>query len=315
MSPKDNSFYNKDQSLPILDYLEIELNWVCNLNCRGCCDFSNLADEPQYYDLDEYERDLNRMSELFSNIVKIRLLGGEPLLNKDLTRYVMITRQIFPETNLRITTNGLLIPKLSDDKLDVIKKCDCSFDISNYPPTRKMMPEISKKLDAAGIGYDLGFPMDHFFKNLRSKPSPSPAVAFNNCIFSHCHMLMRGKLAPCSYAICTHRLNKKFGTDYPEDDHVDIYDNDLDGNEIIRLFSHPHKFCRYCGSAIMPVKWEGHTSASTARLSDWVIDDNFINSKIAPLVQKLVKPIAIRLRSLIQNRKISLNGKKNGERS
>lgn len=106
---------------PVLDYVEIEITEFCNLNCRGCCDFSNLAKEKKFYELPEFTKDMTRLTELFSGINKIRLMGGEPLLNPRLTEYIQTSRALFPASDIRIVSNGLLIPKLGDDVLRCIK--------------------------------------------------------------------------------------------------------------------------------------------------------------------------------------------------
>ena len=291
-----------EKTLPVLDYVEIEISEFCNLNCRGCCDFSNLAREKKFYDFDEYSRDMERMCELFSSIKKIRLMGGEPLLNPRLTDYCVKARSLFPDSDIRIVSNGLLIPSLEKSKLEVLKKAGIKFDISNYPPTRKKKQQITQTLKEADVPFDIGFPMDLFFRNILENPSDDPAPAFRNCIFTHCHMLGHGRLAPCSYAYCIGRFNKEFGTDYPENDYFDIY-SDITGEQIIRAFSEPHTFCKCCGRGIVPIKWKGHTGTRAAKPKDWLIKDSFFNKKILPAAQSLVKPAAQKLRNYIQNEK------------
>ena len=117
---------------PVLDYLETEITEFCNLNCRGCCDFSNLATEKKIYELEEFTKDFRRMAELFSHIEKIRLMGGEPLLTPQLKEYVRTAREIFPTADIRMVSNGLLIPKLDGDSLKVIKENKCKFDKCNF---------------------------------------------------------------------------------------------------------------------------------------------------------------------------------------
>ena len=291
-----------DVSKPRLDYFETELSETCNLNCRGCCDFSNLLSGRRFYDFDRFCADLRRMKTLFWGVERIRLMGGEPLLNPRLADYVEETRALFPDSDLRIVSNGLLIPSLSKETLARIRAADCSFDISNYPPTRKKKAEIDKTLREAGVQYNLGFPMDHFFRNLRQTPVDDPAPAFRNCIFTHCHMLGPGRLAPCSYAYCAYRFNERFGQTYPETDFVDLYALDLDGWEIVRRFSEPHPFCRCCGSGISPIRWEGGCRRDDARPEDWQIPPTFFNSRLLPVAQRLIKPAAVRLRERIQKR-------------
>ena len=53
----------------------------CNLNCIGCNNFSPLSEE-SFADIEVFERDLCRLSELSQGYAyRIQLAGGEPLLN------------------------------------------------------------------------------------------------------------------------------------------------------------------------------------------------------------------------------------------
>ena len=54
-------------------YLETHVADTCNLKCRGCMHFSNIASKPNFPDLKEFDRDFKRLSELFSNIFKYLL--------------------------------------------------------------------------------------------------------------------------------------------------------------------------------------------------------------------------------------------------
>lgn len=284
---------------PVLDYMETEITEFCNLNCKGCCDFSNLATEKTFYELEEYTKDLRRMAELFSNIKKIRLMGGEPLLNPCLTEYIRTAREIFPAADIRIVSNGLLIPKLDNESLKIIKENNCKFDISNYPPTRKLFPKIKERLEMFHIEYDLGFPMNCFFRSILENPADDPAPAFKNCIFTHCHMMAHGKLSPCSFSHCIGRLNQEFGLSYPERDFVDLY-SDTSGEEIIRRFNNPHEFCKCCGRGLIPFKWQGGVTRDNADKYDWLIKDSYLNTIVAPVVQSVLKTPAKLLRAAIQ---------------
>lgn len=287
---------------PVLDYMEAEITEFCNLNCKGCADFSNLAREKKYYLPEEYKRDLTRLSELFSSVKKIRLLGGEPFLNPELTQYIEITKSIFPDTDLRIVTNGLMIDKIPEKALISISSHNCIIDISNYPPTRKKLPVIKEVLEKFNIKYDVGFPMNLFFRTILEKPNGNPQRAFSNCIFSHCHMMGHGKISPCSYAHCIGRLNNEFGLSYPESDSVDLY-SEVTGEEIIGIFSHPHEFCNYCSSGMIPYIWHSGYTRGKAKAEDWIIKDSFMNSIVIPQIHTLIKVPAITLRDRIQKKK------------
>ena len=288
------------QQKPVLDYVESEITEFCNLNCKGCADFINLVPDKKHYALEEFTKDYTRLSELFYTVKKIRLMGGGPLLNPQLGEYVKVCRKLFPAADIRIVTNGLLIPKLSPKTLQTIQKNKCKFDISNYPPTRKMFPKIKARLDAFGIEYTLGFPMNFFLKTILEKPALDPAPAFKNCLFTHCHMLSHGKFSPCSYAHCIGRLNSYFGLSYPETDCVNLY-SDITGEEILRRFHRPHEFCKYCAKGAVPFRWQAGIRGKKANKYDWLVQESFVNTKFMPLLQSAAKRPANRLRKHIQD--------------
>jgi len=91
-----------DYTKPVLDYFEYHVAWHCNLNCKGCGHNSNLYTRPRFGDLEHFRRDMNRLTELFSNISKIRLMGGEPLLNPQLGEFITSARRAFPGAQIRV---------------------------------------------------------------------------------------------------------------------------------------------------------------------------------------------------------------------
>ncbi len=284
-----------------LDYVEIEIAEFCNLNCRCCADFSNLAREKTFYELGEYRKDLTRMAELFSGIDKIRLMGGEPFLNPRIAEYIAAARALFPDADLRIVTNGTLIPKTDVSVLRDLARNGAFLDISAYPPTRKLKKAIRSKLKEAGLGCNFSPPINIFFKPLLREPDPSAARAFGNCLFTHCHMLGHGRLAPCSFAYCAHRLNEEYGARYPEDDLVNIH-SEISAEEIVDRFSRPHEFCRYCSPAMVPTRWRGGTGPGKAALSDWTVDKDAPAVKAIAVVQAAAKKPAMLLRKAVQKR-------------
>ncbi len=292
-------FIRINNEKPRLDYVEIEVSRGCNLNCKGCNEFSNLIDKSCYGDLESTRRDLLRLKELFWGIGKIRLMGGEPLINPAFPEFVRTAREVFPDCDLRLLSNGILIPQLSIEDLQTIKKYNCSFDISVYPPVKRILKSIKRRLDENGISYTLSLRNTFFFKSLLKEPLKSPVESFNNCLFTHCHGLNDGYLSACTNQMYAYRLNDAFGLDFPTEEKIDIYSTELDGWGINRKFSKPHDFCRYCGQGMVPYRWKT-CPAHKAKAEDWLIEPTFLNVKIAPLVQKVLKNPAKWLRSKIR---------------
>ena len=286
-----------DASKPRLDYLETEICHSCNLNCRACTNFSNLRQKTGFYDVDRFEKDLRRLKELFWGVTKIRLMGGEPLINPRVADYAALCREIFPDCDLRIVSNGLLLPKIKQETIERIRDCGGSFDISNYPPTQAKRKEIAAAAAQAGVGISFGVPIRFFFKFLRETPGGDPGEAFRNCMFTHCHMLEDGVLAACENALCIDRFNAFYGARFPQTDRFDLSDPTLDGWEILDRFSKPHEFCSCCGSGMVPTVWKGHVGPDRAKKEDWLIRDCFLTGRLLPAVHKMLKPAAMKLRA------------------
>lgn len=294
-----------DNTKPRLSYVEAEVSECCNLNCKGCSEFSNLVESNRFCNLTIFKKDLEKLKEFYWGIGKIRLLGGEPLMNPDFHQFVVTARELFPDSDIRLVSNGLLVPKITEQDFAILKSNNCSFDISNYPPTQKNIETITDCLKKAEIPYNLSIPINMFFKSLLAQPTESPTKAFNKCIFSHCHALGNGYISSCSAQIYVCRLNAAFNLNYPIDDKIDIYHTSLNGWEINKTFEQPHDFCRYCGGGgLVPFKWKTCPKGK-ARASDWIIEPDIINVKVIPVVQGIMKSSANLIRNITQRPKSS----------
>lgn len=292
-----------DNRKPRLDYLEVEVSNICNLNCKGCSEFSNLVCEKNQVDHYAFKQDLERMKDFFWGIGKIRLLGGEPLKNPDYLSFIKTARETYPDSDLRLVTNGLLIPMLKKNELDEIKELNCAFDISNYPPTEKIMKKIKLRLDQSDIVYHIGAPVRFFFKLFLPEPLESPDESYKNCLFTHCHTLGGGYLSACSHQFWANRLNTAFDINYPTNEKIDIYNTSLTGWELNEVFKKPLDFCRYCPKGMVPYRWKSGFTKDKAKPEDWVAEKSFINTKILPVTQKFFKFAVVRLRRSAQRPK------------
>lgn len=106
----------------VLKYIEYDIVGHCNLNCKGCSHFSNIQKEKQFVELEVFERDIKRLANLFSEIKRIKILGGEPLLHPDFDKFIVSARKILPKARIDIVTNGILVDKINEEVWDVIRK-------------------------------------------------------------------------------------------------------------------------------------------------------------------------------------------------
>jgi organic radical activating enzyme len=104
-----------------LDYVEFYITNVCNLTCEGCNRFNN-------YKFKGYQR-WDDHKEIYKEwgkelrVNNIAILGGEPLLNPDFTKWLTGIQNIWPDSRIEIVTNGYrlnyikgLYDQLNDNK-------------------------------------------------------------------------------------------------------------------------------------------------------------------------------------------------------
>ncbi len=270
-----------DLRKPRLNYLEFHVAYHCNLNCRGCNHFSNLESEENFMDFDSWAKDMQQLKKLFWGIDTIRLMGGEALLHPELWKFVETAREIFPDARLGILTNGLLIPKISDQLVDSMNKAHAYFEISAYIPTEKRKDKILAKLEESKIKhYYHPERVDSFFKALFLNPVSDKNDAFSRCSCRSSVFLRDGMLSPCPVVAMVDKFNERFGFEYPTDERYSIYDVE-DAWTLYETLNTAPDFCRYCDPCIDWVEW-GHCLSKDAKPEDWLVDE----AKIPELKKK-----------------------------
>lgn len=271
-----------DNSKPRLRRLTVEVYAKCNQNCKGCLHFSSLARADDYMSPEEMERDFVRLRDFFWGIEIIDLIGGEPLLNKRVGEYIELAHRIFPDCNVRLLTNGLLIPKTLDRLPSDLNDYNCEISITQYPTTAKMRGAIIDSLDRSSVPYDISKTRYLFFKTLFLRPNkPSKRFAYKYCLLKPCNGLFKGRIAPCAATVFFYRLKAAFPETEPlPDNSVSIYETSMGGWELLDFLENsPNEICAYCYTGWEPIKWKARYSESP-KLSDWIIKDDFFHTVI-----------------------------------
>lgn len=275
-------FYKLDiKDKAVITKLEFHVCDHCNLNCRGCSHFAPIYNET-YADLMQFKKDVERLSGLFSNIFRFRLMGGEPFLNLGLSDFVSVARRFFPHANIEIVTNGLILDRVDDSIWEVIKKQKAILNISLYPPTFRIRDSLETILNKKGIMYRFGSGLEQyndegiieeFHKNLTNNNLHSQYISASRCMGRRCHYLRNGKIAKCAIPLLAPDLNKKFDRcyDVKPDDYVDIY-QDVPPWDIMKKLYYSTPFCSYCSdTGTERFRWE--VSRGKSEISDYIIEE------------------------------------------
>lgn len=267
---KEDYFLELDITKPWLNGFEYHVADHCNLNCKGCGHCANLFNKPSYGNLHIYECDLIRMTELFDGVGLIRLLGGEPLLNNDLEKYIGITRKYFKNAEVHIVTNGILILSKGNEFFQCLKDNGIIIDISVYPPIRNKLLMITRKLDDNDIEYNV-MPVEQFYKRFSLAGGFNEEEAFNNCGTATCHTLCDGKIAPCIVPFSMDKLNQEFDINISVDGWIDLFEDGITGDKINVKLKQPFGLCSHCDPEKCFFDWEQRNYAD-CKLEDWICD-------------------------------------------
>ena len=239
---KFNKFYNYGE-IVYLDYLEISINDGCNMNCKGCSHFANLAPKKNK-DFSSFEADFRKLKTIFPHVFKIRIMGGEPFLNPEIDKYVKMIKEIYPYTYLRIVSNGILLNSMKKEVLELIKNNDVMIDISVYPLMQDKIDDIVERLKKYGVKLFLEN-ITSFKPILLNKKTKYPFTRLNNCT---CINLQDGKLAPCPLPFTIDYYNSMFETSMysTKNSTINIYDENLSPFIIKKKLTQPFQLCDYC---------------------------------------------------------------------
>ncbi len=106
-----------------INYLRLSVTDRCNLRCFYCNTCNDYKFIP-HKDILTYEECLSlvRLSDSLG-VSKVRLTGGEPFVRKDCVRFIAQVLELFPDLDLRVTTNGTLLR----DKIPYLKKVGLNY--------------------------------------------------------------------------------------------------------------------------------------------------------------------------------------------
>ncbi|MDO5568557.1 MAG: 4Fe-4S cluster-binding domain-containing protein [bacterium] len=248
----------------------------CNLNCKGCDHFSPLA-EKKFTDFDKFSNDIHRMSELFNGKARsIHILGGEPLLHKEICKFMKETRKAFPDNNLteiRVISNGILVNDMNEEFWKCLHDNNIILSVTKYPLKLDydLMVKKAREFDATFEFYD-NTDKDQVWYNIKIQEDGKNEArkSFYKCFVANdCVMLKDGKLYTCTLIPNIEHFNKFFNKNLEvcKDDCIDIYEA-RSKEEIFDFLSKPVPFCRFCNPDIKDysLSWE----ATKKDINEWL---------------------------------------------
>ncbi|WP_024789267.1 GTP 3',8-cyclase MoaA [Lebetimonas sp. JH292] len=122
-----------------IDYIRVSVTSRCNFRCLYCMPNTPFEWEPKENVLSYEEMFEFLKLAIDEGVKKIRLTGGEPLVRKDLDKFVKMLHDYKPELDLALTTNGYYLKKYAKRLKDAgLKRVNISID--------SLKPEVAEKI-------------------------------------------------------------------------------------------------------------------------------------------------------------------------
>lgn len=232
----------------VLNTIGIPIVEHCNLNCKGCLHFCNKSQKEYYYNLNQLDNDLQRLHELFESVLVIRVYGGEPLLHPQLKEIFEAIRNIFPNCELQLLTNGML---LNTSKCNLFLEMFIEYDVQiNWSVYQVMNDDtyikIAEKLLSKSIKYKIN-KIEQFSGMLNPYGTSIPRYAWERCNGKKCHMIRNGLISQCPAPLVSHLMNEFFNLNVTfTDSIIDIYERHINSESVTEFLNKPHDICRFC---------------------------------------------------------------------
>lgn len=259
-----------------LPFLETMITQTCNISCLGCTNYSDLK-HSGYVSWSDGKKDIEQWLQRI-NIEEFGIIGGEPLVNPEWQQWVVGLRSLMPLSQLRFTTNGLLLHKYPDI-IDLMESVgNIVFKITVHLNDLELENNIErifksrnwKSVTEYGIKRFIGdnkvrlqinrpdqFLMSYQGTYRDMKPWHSnPVDAFKICCQKTCPLLFKGKIYKCSTSGLLKETLERFNNPNINEwikyipQGISTNDNDLTISEFCNNFNQSHAICGQCPSDV-----------------------------------------------------------------
>ena len=212
----------------------------CSMKCRDCSNLMQYYEKPENADLDEMLATIDSMCEKMDEIYEVRVIGGEPFMNKEIH---LVVEKLTSKENIKkvaIFTNATIMPR--DHQWSALQHEKVRFFITEYLQSRQLQPLI-EQLEKRRIAYVSE--QANGWTECASLEKHNRTTTENEAIFTACcaknlATLADGKLYRCPFSANAAKLQAV--PDY-KDDYLVVAETN---RESIRAFLRDKPFINAC---------------------------------------------------------------------
>jgi len=189
--------------------LELHVSHACNLACESCSHFSNHGHKG-HVSLAEADQWMGAWSSRIP-VREMNLLGGEPTIHPELTKFVPLVRKHWPSAHINLVTNGFFLdrhpdlPRAMRDAGNTLLSLSIHHDAPTY---RERLKPVIDLVRSWHQDYGIAVSIRPSFKfwtrrytgfgaDMLPYEDNNPRGAWEICPSKYCRQLFDGKLWKC----------------------------------------------------------------------------------------------------------------------
>ena len=192
----------------VIPFADFGVNTVCSLACKNCIQLQPYFKKHEVFEATKLIGWLEQIFKFCDYIHIISPLGGEPFINKDLSKFIDYLYQKKQEGKIgfiRLVTNGTICPESSI--IESLAREGIFVLVGNYENVltdyhKKQRHELIEKFEKIGVKYTLAEPDFEWFdmgkcEERRNLTEEQIQRSFATCNFKNCAGIFEGKLYRC----------------------------------------------------------------------------------------------------------------------
>jgi organic radical activating enzyme len=204
---KSHEFYFDSDKI-YMRSLDLMITTKCSLKCKHCSNLMQYYVDPKHTEHKEILSALDVLGENVDYIAEYRVIGGEPLMNKDWADIVNEICKKNAEAKIFIYTNATISPK--DEQLESFQGKNVNFIITDYNELSRNIDTIIEKLKKFDISFNREPAHDWVdcssLKHHKRSASQLEEV-FRQCCVKYIYTLLHGKIYRCPFIANAANLN------------------------------------------------------------------------------------------------------------
>ncbi len=231
---------------------------ICNLDCKGCLNFTHDNANKQHYTLERLKEDVDILFSRVDMVGLFHLCGGEPLLFPYFKELIVYVNEKYRDkiADFGTTTNGTIIP--SDELCEQMKKAEMTVWVDDYRENVSIAngryERVLEKLKSFGVKYYEN-DVDGWLQIQKEIKDEDEALVTRRC--TSCNIpfvsLKKHKIYGCNYS---DYANEASVIQEEPGDSLDLLQIDKDSKKILLEFvmgyseKGYYSFCPYCHGSL-----------------------------------------------------------------